>query len=47
MKLQKAGNYIENTSKSQKEALQRMKNTLNEYLSEQEVKAVETPRNGR
>lgn len=37
----KPSTYIENTSKSQKEALQRMKKVLDWYLCVEDIKAIE------
>jgi len=41
----KAGDYILKSSKTQREALQRMKIILNYYLAKEDVMAVESPRN--
>lgn len=41
----KAGSYISNTSKTQKEALQRMKTALDYYLSVEDIKRLESALN--
>lgn len=42
----KTSTYIKNTSKSQKQALRRMKRALDWYLCVEDIKVLESRRNG-